>query len=83
MVLFPFLVTCGHCVGSHKFIFQDLFPYLVSAAFSCILIMFIFVFWLLDMVAAGDTWLYNLHDFTLIYSIQGGQKVAERWLGGD
>ena len=45
--------------------------------------MFIFVFWLLDMVAAGDTWLYNLHDFTLIYSIQGGQKVVERWLGGD
>ena len=55
MVLFPFLVTCGHCVGSHKFIFQDLFLYLVSATFSCILIMFIFVFWLLDMVAAGRT----------------------------
>ena len=83
MMLFPFLATCGHCVGSHKFIFQDLFPYLVSATFSCFLIMFIFVFWLLDMVAAGDTWLYNLHDFTLIYSIQGGQKVVERWLGGD
>ena len=73
--------------GIYKFILQDLFPYLISTPFLCILIMFtsVFVFWLQDMAVTGYTWLCHLHDFTLIYSIQlqqGGQKVVRVQLKG-
>ena len=88
--IYPFVILPPICLEFHtavkffkyrfdyKLIFQDLFSYLVSAPFSCILLMFtcVFVFWLQDMVAVGDTWLCHFTVFSF-------KKVARRWLEYD